>query len=164
MLMSIGTRQDIVTNMSNTVHPNCVVCSLTNGRGLQLHFLSGDDGAIVAMFVADETLEGYRGMVHGGMICSILDGAMTHCMFAHGKTAVTAEMSTRFRHPVLIRQVADVSARIRQSFHPLYLLEAKIVQGGRVKVAATGKFLDQPRLLVQRQCSHERLCLRNDTR
>ena len=164
MLMSIGTRQDIATNMSNKVHPNCVVCSLKNGRGLQLHFLSGDDGAIVAMFVADETLEGYRGMVHGGMICSILDGAMTHCMFAHGKTAVTAEMSTRFRHPVLIRQVADVSARIRQSFHPLYLLEAKIVQGGRVKVTATGKFLDQPRLLVQRQCSHERLCLRNDTR
>lgn len=162
--MSIGTRQDIVTNVINKVHPNCVVCSLANNRGLQLDFISEDDGRTTATFSCDETLEGYRGIMHGGMIASVLDGAMTHCMFAHGKTAVTAEMSTRFRHPILIRQVATVSALIERSSHPLYLLKAQIVQGGQVKATSTGKFLDQPQLLVQRQISYERVCLHNDTR
>ena len=162
--MRIGRLQDIVTNMRNRVHPNCVVCSLANGRGLQLDFVSGDDGGIAATFTCDETLEGYRGMMHGGMISSVLDGAMTHCMFAHGKTAVTAEMSTRFRHPILIRQVATVSALIERSSHPLYLLKAQIIQGGQVKATSTGKFLDQPQLLIERQTSHERVCLHNDTR
>ena len=162
--MSIGTRQDIVTNMSNRVHPNCIVCSLANSRGLQLDFVSGDDGSITATFTCDETLEGYRGIMHGGMITSVLDGAMTHCMFAHGKTAVTAEMSTRFRHPILIRQVATVSAQLKRSSHPLYLLKAKIVQAGQVKATATGKFLDRPQLLIQRPRSYERVCLHNDTR
>jgi acyl-coenzyme A thioesterase PaaI-like protein len=131
---------------------------------LQLDFVSGDDGSVAATFTCDETLEGYRGIMHGGMISSVLDGAMTHCMFAHGKTAVTAELSTRFRHPILIQQVATVSARIKRSSHPLYLLEAQIVQAGQVKATATGKFLDQPQLLIQRQVSHERVCLHNDTR
>lgn len=161
--MGIGTRQDIVTNMSDKLHPNCVVCSLANSRGLQLDFVSGDDGSIAATFTCDETLEGYQGIMHGGMISSVLDGAMTHCMFAHGKTAVTAEMSTKFRHPILIRQVATVSALIERSSHPLYLLKAKIVQAGQVKATAIGKFLDQPQLLIQRQRSHERVCLHNDT-
>ena len=162
--MSIRIEEDNITNVIARGHPNCVVCSLANSRGLQLDFLYGDDRSIAATFTCDETLEGYRGIMHGGMISSVLDGAMTHCMFAHGKTAVTAEMSTRFRHPVLIRQVATVSARIRRSCHPLYLLEAKIVQGGQVKATATGKFLDQPQLLIQRKISYERVCLHNDTR
>jgi acyl-CoA thioesterase FadM len=77
---------------------------------------------------------------------SIFDGAMGHCIFARGQTAVTVEMTTRFRHPVLTGQEATVSARITHSSHPLYLLEAEIIQGGIVKATAEGKFYDQPKL------------------
>jgi len=139
-------RYKIMTNISEGFHANCVVCGSANSNGLQLNFVSGDDGSITAKFNCDEAFEGYRGIVHGGMISSILDGAMTHCMFAHGKTAVTAELSTRFRHPILIRQEATVSAMIERSFHPLYVLKAKIVQSGQLKATATGKFLDRPQL------------------
>jgi len=58
-------------------------------------------------------------------------------------------MVTRFRHLVVIPQKATVSARIERSSHPLYILEAQIVQAGQVKTIATGKFLDQPQLLMQ---------------
>ena len=74
---------------------------------------------------------------------------MGHCIFARGQAAVTVEMVTRFRHPVVIHQEASVSARIERSSHPLYILEAQIVQAGQVKATATGKFLDQPQLLIQ---------------
>jgi acyl-coenzyme A thioesterase PaaI-like protein len=104
----------------------------------------------MATFQCDETLEGYPGFLHGGVISSILDGAMGHCIFARGRAAVTAEMMIRFRHPVVIHQEATVSARIERSSYPLYLLEAQIVQADQVKATATGKFLDQPQLLIRK--------------
>ena len=84
--------------------------------------------------------------MHGGVISTVLDGAMGHCMFARGQTAVTVEITTRFRHPVVTCKQATVSARITRISHPLYLLEAKIVQDGEIKATAKGKFYDQPDL------------------
>ena len=76
--MSIRTPQDIVANISNRVHPNCVVCSLQNTKGLHLEFVSGDDGNMTATFQCDEAFEGYPGIFHGGVVSFILVGAMGH--------------------------------------------------------------------------------------
>jgi len=153
--VSVNTLRSILTNICNRVHPNCIVCSLDNAKGLHLEFISGDDGRISARFSCDEASEGYPGFLHGGVISSILDGAMCHCIFARGQTAVTVEMATRFRHPVVIHQEASVSAWIERVSHPLYLLEAQITQAGQVKATATGKFLNQSQILIQNRRSHE---------
>lgn len=139
--------QNTVTNIHNQVHPNCVVCSSTNNKGLHLEFVSSNDGGVTATFWCDEAFEGYPGVLHGGVISSILDGAIGHCMFARGQAAVTVEMTIRFRHPVVTNQEATVSARITQSSHPLYILEAEILQAGQVKATAKSKYFDQPRLI-----------------
>jgi len=122
------------------------VCSSANAKGLHLHFDIADNGNVKADFQCDEAFEGYPGVLHGGVISSILDGAMGNCMFARRQAAVTVEMTTRFRHPVVTGQKAVVSARIRRISHPLYLLEAEIIQGGKVKATAKGKYYDQPKL------------------
>ena len=114
--------------------------------GLHLEFISANDESITATFQCDEAMEGYPGVLHGGVISLILDGAMGHCMFARGQTAVTVEITTRFRHTVATGQQATVSARITRNSHPLYLLEAEIVQEGKVKATAKGKYYDQPKL------------------
>lgn len=63
--------------------------------------------------------------------------------FHEGRFAVTVEMTTRFRHPVVTNQQAIVSAHVTRFYHPLCLLEANIVQDGKVKATAKGKFYDQ---------------------
>jgi len=123
------------------------VCSFGNGNGLHLEFDATDDGSVTATFQCDEAFEGYPGMLHGGVISLILDGAMGNCMFARGRATVTVEMTTKFRHPVVTGQQATVSARITRASHPLYLLEAEVIQDGKVKVAAKGKYYDQPKLI-----------------
>lgn len=143
--MSIEMQRSTISNISDKVHPNCVVCSLANTKGLQLEFVSGEDGGATATFTCDRTLEGYPGVVHGGIVSSILDGAMGHCMFSRGQVAVTVEMTTKFRHPVVTNQQAIVSANITRFSHSLCLLEAEIVQNGKVKATAKGKFFDQGR-------------------
>ena len=145
--MKIETVQNTVANIRNRVHPKCVVCSSANTKGLHLHFDVADDGSVKADFQCDEAFEGYPGVLHGGVISSILDGAMGNCIFACGQAAVTVEMTTRFRHPVTTYSQATVSARIIRTSHPLYLLEAEIAQDGEIKATAKGKFYNRPDLV-----------------
>ena len=96
-------------------HSDCVVCSLSHRRGLCLKFAKHDDGGVQTDFNCDQAFESYKGILHGGVTTSLLDGAMTNCMFAHGIPAVTAELTVRFRHPVVIKEVAIVRAWIESS-------------------------------------------------
>lgn len=145
--MATGVAFKTSSGICSQVHPRCIVCSITNARGLHLDFNVSENGDVKAVFECSDALEGYPGILHGGVISTILDGAMGHCMFARGQTAVTVEMTTRFRHPVLTGHEATVHAWITRSSHPLYLLEAEIIQGGEVKATAKSKFYDQPALI-----------------
>jgi len=78
------------------------------------------------------------------VISALLDGAMTHCIFAQGHMGVTAELKVRYRHPVITGRIAVLSGRIRESRPPLYLMAAELLQDGQVKVTATAKFLALP--------------------
>jgi uncharacterized protein (TIGR00369 family) len=146
-MMIIDTDSKKVANICVQVHHNCIVCGLSNPKGLHLRFEARDDGSVKATFQCNKNYEGYLGLLHGGVTMSIFDGAMCNCLFVRGQTAVTVEMATRFRHPVLTDRQAIVSARITRFSHPLYLLEAEIMQDGIVKATAKGKFYDQPKLV-----------------
>ena len=135
-----------IANVQTRVHPQCIVCSSGNARGLHLDFHIEADGSAVAEFSCETEFEGYPGVLHGGVITSILDGAMGNCIFARGRAAVTVEMTTRFRHPVYTNQQACVRASMVRHSHPLYLMEAEIFQGESLKASAKGKFYDKPDL------------------
>jgi uncharacterized protein (TIGR00369 family) len=125
-----------------SAHPACVVCSDSNKRGLRLRYTPTEGDGVEAEMDCDRSLEGYGGRLHGGVIAAALDGAMTHCLFALGRTAVTAELNVRFKHPVATGRPATVRARLERDLGPLYLLEAELIQDGTVKAAASAKFLE----------------------
>ena len=75
------------------VHPGCIVCSGANVRGLRLSYAPARGNGVQAELDCDDSLEGYGGRLHGGIIAAALDGAMTHCLFALGRRAVTAELT-----------------------------------------------------------------------
>lgn len=127
-------------------HPGCMVCSRENRKGLQLNFVFCDDGSVSADFNLGRVFEGYPAMLHGGILCAILDGAMTNCLFAHDCVAVTADFHVRFRHPVVTDHAAHVRAWINRSTSGLYELRAEILQNGKLKTTATGKFIQQVHL------------------
>jgi acyl-coenzyme A thioesterase PaaI-like protein len=154
-------KKNKLTSTRNRLHPNCVICSRSNARGLQLDFSLCENGGIAADFEIDETLEGYPGVPHGGVISSVFDGAMGHCLFAQGCTPVTAQLSIRFRHPIAMHKSATVSARIVKSSNSFYVLEAEIVQNGQIKATAEGKFVDNPNLMNEKDAIYERSSNKN---
>ncbi len=131
-------------NLRATLHPNCVICSPDKPRGLALRFVPAANDMVVAEFELNQAVEGYVGWPHGGVTASVLDGAMTNWLFAHGLACVTAELKVRFRHPVVLDEPARVTAGLTNVAHPLYVLEARITQNGRLKVQATGRFMHTP--------------------
>lgn len=120
-----------------------MVCGQSNPFGLGVKFNSEADGSVRATFLGHAALEGFEGCLHGGMIASLLDGAMTNCLFAHGCVAMTGELNICFREPVQIGEEMSVRAWIKNSSPPLHLLVAELKQGGRVKAAATAKFMER---------------------
>jgi len=122
----------------------------TSQFGLQLEFTVSEDGGVQAAFDCSKTFQGYGGLLHGGVISSLLDGAMTNCLFAHGQQGITGELKVRFRHPVVTDRPAIVRAWIERSIPPFHVLQAELIQDEWVKARATGKFVERPHFEANR--------------
>lgn len=123
-------------------HCHCIVCSPTNANGLNVQFELAPDGSVETEFHCSRTYQGYEDVLHGGIIATLLDSAMVHCLFAHGREALTAQLNIRFREPVRTNCTAHVRAWIRHAGRQLAVVESELVQDGRCKVVGTGKFME----------------------
>ena len=109
--------------------------------GLALRYTPEPDGGVSACFLGNSALEGYPGLLHGGVVAALLDGAMTNCLFAQGRRALTVELNVRYHSGVASAEELLLQAWPESSAHGLFRLRAEITQGGAVKASATGKFM-----------------------
>lgn len=117
-----------------------------NPDSLELVFSQHPDGSVRAPFVVSPKHQGYTGLLHGGMISTLLDAAMTHCLFMQGIKAVTAELIVRFIAPVCVGQTITVCARLLEQRRGICQLEAWLLSGqhiaGKQRLArASAKFI-----------------------
>lgn len=77
----------------------CVVCGPDHPHGLHLEFDLASDGVVSAQWTPAEDWQGFRGIIHGGIISTVLDEAMAKAVAAV-ENALTGELRVRFRHPV----------------------------------------------------------------
>ncbi len=119
----------------------CFGCGSENPIGLRLRFSSGIDG-VSARFVPSPEHQGFDGVVHGGIICTVLDEAMAWATAAAGLWAMTGEMRTRFRRPLRAGDNTSVHASITsQRGRVIYAAAELRLIGGGVVATATGTFL-----------------------
>lgn len=140
-----GELQERLDGVHRGIHAGCVVCGAGNGGGLRVPYRVLTDGSVEAEVPCPESLQGYPHLLHGGIIASLLDGAMTNCLLAHGITAVTAELTVRYLAPVATGRPAIVRAWIDRSAHGCHFLTAELSRDGRVAVTAHAKFLSSHR-------------------
>jgi acyl-coenzyme A thioesterase PaaI-like protein len=76
----------------------CFACGQQNEHGLRLHFEYGERSARATPAVA-RRFGGWSGMLHGGVVTTLLDEAMAHAAIAAGVRAVTARLQVRFHRP-----------------------------------------------------------------
>ena len=141
--VDVEKRRQQIRDMRNRHHETCPVCGTLSFCGLHAEFDVCEDGGVEASLVCGTTKDGYLNLVHGGVIASLLDGAMTNCLFSYGIAAVTGEMTTRMLHPVSAKAPVVVRAWLKKNRSPLYLLNAELHQDGHISAKAKGKFVNK---------------------
>lgn len=81
---------------------NCFGCGRLNEHGLHLSFFENSDGSVWAEWLPTSKVEGWQGIVHGGLITTVLDEVMGWVLSAQRIWAVTARLNVSFRKPVEI--------------------------------------------------------------
>ena len=82
---------------------HCFVCGIQNPFGLRLRFTDDGDSSVRAEFAVPEQFNGYPGIVHGGIVATILDETSGRALLARGHDIknlfVTLKMEIRYRQP-----------------------------------------------------------------
>ena len=119
----------------------CFACSPKNECGLHLTF--DDEGDVTrTRFVPHERYQGWTGILHGGVVATVLDETMAQWLWRRNITAMTAEMEIRFSKAVPVGREVVVTARCRSGpSHGLYHLEAVMTLDGEQVARAKAKFL-----------------------
>jgi uncharacterized protein (TIGR00369 family) len=89
-----------LTPMAHAAQNRCFGCGEANPMGMHLEFLLAEDGSVVCLAAVPDTFEGPVGYVHGGIIATLLDEAMSKAVRARGVRAMTRHMEVDYQRPV----------------------------------------------------------------
>lgn len=136
-------KQDAQTE--NKLHGSnrCFGCGTANPIGLHLEFFhDGMDGVSSVPTIAD-TYEGPPGYVHGGIIATLLDEAMSKAVRAHGMVAMTRHMEVDYLRPVPSGAPIRLEGRVTRSEGRKHWTQAKILDAaGETLALSKGLFIE----------------------
>ncbi|MDD2308539.1 MAG: PaaI family thioesterase [Desulfuromonadaceae bacterium] len=135
--------ENVERNVKKT-HTQCIMCGDSNPMSLRLIFDPGASGDVSASFKGNSLLQGYSGILHGGVISALLDSAMAHCLFYRNIEAVTGELCIRFVASVPYDANVTLRAWLVAATPPLYQLKAELVNAGTLMASAEAKFIQKP--------------------
>lgn len=103
--------------VTRTKQPNsrhCFVCGIENPVGLHLKFYETKAGEVTAEITVPEQYQGYPGVVHGGIVASMLDEITGRAAMEGDawRFMVTAKLDLRYRSPVPIAQTLILVGRL----------------------------------------------------
>lgn len=91
--------------------PLCYGCGRENPIGFKLQVHQDGDRAY-AEFVPGPYHGGWPDMVHGGVLCVLLDEVVSYLPYYQGLRAVTGKMEVRLRQPARLGEKLLISAHI----------------------------------------------------
>ncbi len=118
----------------------CFACGKDNPIGLKLKF-EWNEGISYAEFTPKEEHQGWRGVVHGGIISTLLDETMVWSMCFLDIKAMTVQMEVRYRKPAEIGEKLMLKGEIASQRGRLIQAKAQIHSNKGLVAEATGKFL-----------------------
>ena len=129
--------------MEHTAQSRCFGCGPANTTGLHLEFLLAEDGSVVCLPSIPECFEGPHGLVHGGIIATLLDEAMSKSVRAIGLTGVTRQLEIEYRSPVHSGEPIRLEGRLVRAEGRKHWTEARILNHkGHVLAEGKGLFIE----------------------
>jgi uncharacterized protein (TIGR00369 family) len=121
---------------------NCFACGTlnTHGLGLVLHVEQGHSWTELSL---DRAFEGWEGMAHGGIICTILDEVMAWALVGTDNWGVTARMNVNFHRPVPVGHPIRAEGSVATMRRKIVETTARLIDAvsGEVLATATGTYV-----------------------
>ena len=122
---------------------SCFVCGESNPVGLNLRFET--DGRMVrTRFTPRPEHVGFKQVVHGGLIATVLDEIMVWaCLVQSKRFAYCAELTVRFQNPLRPSDEAIASAElVTNRRDKIFEVKSELKDNtGKMLAAATGKYI-----------------------
>jgi uncharacterized protein (TIGR00369 family) len=120
----------------------CFACGTENPLGLKLKF-SCDDEGFHTTFTPPREHQGYKGVLHGGIIATLLDEIMAWALINKGFRVVTVKMEIRFRKPVPTGENLVIRGEMENRQGRFITTKGKITDAkGTILATATGTFAE----------------------
>ncbi len=106
---------------AGTLQPNskmCFICGLENPVGLKLRIYETEPGVIETTYTAPEHFQGYPGVLHGGIVATILDeiSGRAHMGPADNpRFMFTAKLEVKYRKNVPTQKVLRIVGKAGKS-------------------------------------------------
>jgi acyl-coenzyme A thioesterase PaaI-like protein len=132
----------------------CFVCGVSNPLGLKLRFYETAPGEVTVNHTVSEEYQGYPGVVHGGIVTSMLDEVLGRVHMGSDpqdtRFLYTARMTVHFRKPVPVGQPLRIVGRAEKTKKRAATSSA-VIYGpeGDVLAEAEGLLVDVPAGIVQ---------------
>jgi len=134
---------EALTPFAHTAQNRCFGCGPANPNGLHLEFLLAEDHSVVSMASIPDSFEGAPGYLHGGIIATLLDEAMSKSVRARGFIAMTRHMEIDYLRPVPSGKPIRLEARVTRNEGRKHWTEARIVDADGTELAAgKGLFIE----------------------
>lgn len=135
------TDEATLIERSGSAYRRCFGCGTENPIGLHLKFRREDGGA-KAEFVPRPEYQGWDGILHGGILLTLLDEALAYAALFEVGPSVTAEIRARLRRPAPLAETYTLFAKVVGTRLNLIRVEATVTdQIGQVIAEADGKFM-----------------------
>jgi uncharacterized protein (TIGR00369 family) len=132
-----------LTPFAHAANNRCFGCGPANPTGLHLKFLLASDGSVVSLPVVASAFDGHPGNLHGGIIATLLDEAMSKALRALGRRTMTRKLETEYLRPVPSGAPLRIEGRVVRSERRKHWAEAAILNADGVVLAqATGLFIE----------------------
>ena len=112
----------INTDMSDGL---CFGCGQNNPIGLKLSFRC-DGNNVVTEFTPQKHHQGWPGVVHGGIIASVLDEALSYAAHFAGLNCLTAKMEVKLKCPAYVDEPLFITSSIARNSRKLIETKARV--------------------------------------
>ncbi len=121
-------------------YPYCFVCGDKNKKGLNIRFFD-HDGKTKAEFTPTRDFEGYRNILHGGIISTLLDEVMIKSILAQGILTITTQIDVKLKSSARIGEKLYLEGEITKKRGKIIMTQGKVFkEDGTIVAVATGKF------------------------
>jgi uncharacterized protein (TIGR00369 family) len=116
----------------------CFACGELNEGGLRL-VLHTDETGCRTELTLDARFQGWEGVAHGGILCTILDEVMAWAVIGRDVWGVTARLAVDFRRPVPVGQPLRAEGTVTDITRRLIRTEGRILDARAGQLLATGE-------------------------